>query len=370
MQMSDPIWQFSLHAIHALVWFGALFVVLYLVVRLVSLRPLVYATTFLTLCLVALGAYVRLMDAGLGCPDWPGCYGKLSPLQAHAEISGAEKMSPAGPVSAPKAWKEMAHRYVASLVGALIVAILLKILYRRRHVRRDREEPDLSLGLPVFLLGLVVAQGLFGKWTVTLLLKPAIVTMHLLGGMLILAALTWLSARYLRPAGATRPAEARALRPWAIVGLVLVFAQIALGGWVSTNYAALACVDFPTCHGLWMPDMDFAHAFQIQRELGMTAAGAPLSNDALNAIQWTHRVGALVVALYLGTLAVVASRMSGLRGYASVLVVALIAQISLGITNVLAMLPIGVAVAHNAGAALLLMSVVMLNFALYQESAR
>jgi cytochrome c oxidase assembly protein subunit 15 len=154
------------------------------------------------------------------------------------------------------------------------------------------------------------------------------------------------------------------------VGLVLVFAQIALGGWVSTNYAALACVDFPTCHGLWMPDMDFAHAFQIQRELGMTAAGAPLSNDALNAIQWTHRVGALVVALYLGTLAVVASRMSGLRGYASVLVVALIAQISLGITNVLAMLPIGVAVAHNAGAALLLMSVVMLNFALYQESAR
>jgi cytochrome c oxidase assembly protein subunit 15 len=264
----------------------------------------------------------------------------------------------------------MAHRYVASLVGALIVAILLKILYRRRHVRRDREEPDLSLGLPVFLLGLVVAQGLFGKWTVTLLLKPAIVTMHLLGGMLILAALTWLSARYLRPAGATRPAEARALRPWAIVGLVLVFAQIALGGWVSTNYAALACVDFPTCHGLWMPDMDFAHAFQIQRELGMTAAGAPLSNDALNAIQWTHRVGALVVALYLGTLAVVASRMSGLRGYASVLVVALIAQISLGITNVLAMLPIGVAVAHNAGAALLLMSVVMLNFALYQESAR
>ena len=368
--MSDPIWQFSLHAIHALVWFGVLFVVLYLVVRLVNLRPLVYATTFLTLCLVALGAYVRLMDAGLGCPDWPGCYGKLSPLQAQSEISGAEKISPAGPVSAPKAWKEMVHRYVASLVGAMMVAIFLKVLYRRRHVRRDREEPDLSLGLPLLLVVLVVAQGLFGKWTVTLLLKPAIVTSHLLGGMLLLVALTWLSARYLKPAGAARPAEARALRPWALLGLVLVFGQIALGGWVSTNYAALACVDFPTCHGMWIPDMDFAHGFQVHRELGMTAAGAPLSNAALNAIQWAHRVGALAVAAFLGTLAFFASRMSGLRGYASVVAVALVAQISLGITNVLAMLPISVAVAHNVGAALLLMSVVMLNFALYQESAR
>lgn len=368
--MSDPIWQFSLHAVHALVWFGTLFIVLYVCIRVVSLRPLVYATTFLTLCLVALGAYVRLMDAGLGCPDWPGCYGKLSPFHAEVEISDAQQTSPAGPVSAPKAWKEMVHRYVASVVGALIVAILLKIFYRRKNVRRDREEPDLSLGLPLSLLAFVVLQGLFGKWTVTLLLKPAIVTLHLLGGMVILAMLTWLSARYLRPAGASRPAEARALRPWAILGLLLIFAQIALGGWVSANYAALACTDFPTCHGQWLPDMDFAHGFQVQRELGMTAAGVPLSNAALNAIQWTHRAGAMMVAVYLGVLAIVASRMSGLRGYASTVAAALVAQVSLGITNVLAMLPISIAVAHNVGAALLLMSVVMLNFALYQESAR
>ncbi len=368
--MSDPIWQFSLQAVHALVWFGALLIVLYVCARVVSLRTLVYATTALTLFLVALGAYVRLMDAGLGCPDWPGCYGKLSPFHAEAEISDAQKISPAGHVSAPKAWKEMLHRYVASLVGALIVAILLQILYRRRHARRDREEPDLSLGLPLLLLAFVVIQGLFGKWTVTLLLKPAIVTLHLLGGMVILAMLTWLSARHLRLAGAARPAEARALRPWAIVGLFLVFVQIALGGWVSANYAALACTDFPTCQGQWLPSMDFAHGFQVHRELGMTAAGAPLSNAALNAIQWTHRAGALVVAVFLGVIAVVASRMSGLRGYAASLAVALIVQVSLGITNVLAMLPISVAVAHNVGAALLLMSVVMLNFALYQESSR
>ncbi len=368
--MSDPIWQFSLQTVHALAWIGALLIALIVCVRLIGLRKLVYATTLLTLVLVALGAYVRLTDAGLGCPDWPGCYGKLSPFHAETEIADAERESPAGPVSAPKAWKEMWHRYLASLVGAMIVAIVLKVLYLRRRVRRDRSEPDLSLGLPLLLLGFVVLQGLFGKWTVTLLLKPAVVTLHLLGGMMILAMLTWLSARHLGLPSAGRPAEARALRPWALLGLLLVMVQIALGGWVSTNYAALACVDFPTCHGRWLPDMDFVHGFQLQRELGMTNAGAPLSNAALNAIHWTHRVGALVIAIYVGAMAFVASQMISLRPYALIVAGALVIQLSLGITNVLAMLPLAVAVAHNAGAALLLMSVVMLNFALYQESSR
>ena len=266
--MSDPIWQFSLQAVHALVWLGALVVALFFCVRLVSLKKLVYVTTLLTLVLVALGAYVRLTDAGLGCPDWPGCYGKLTPFHAEAEIADAQELSPAGPVSTPKAWNEMLHRYLASLVGVMIVSIVVKVLYGRSRARRDREEPDLSLGLPLALLGFVVLQGLFGKWTVTLLLKPAIVTLHLLGGMLILAMLTWLSARHLRLSGAARPAQARLLRPWAILGLLLVISQIALGGWVSTNYAALACVDFPRCHAQWLPDMDFAHGFQLQRELG------------------------------------------------------------------------------------------------------
>ena len=368
--MSDPIWQFSLQTVHALVWVGTLVVALFACVRYVDLRKLVYATTLLTFFLVALGAYVRLTDAGLGCPDWPGCYGKLTPFHAEAEISGAERLAPAGPVSKPKAWKEMLHRYVASLVGAMILAVVLKVFAMRRRVRREHEQPDLSLGLPLLLLGLVVLQGLFGKWTVTLLLKPAIVTLHLLGGMVILAALTWLSARHLGPPAAERPAEARMLRPWVVFGLVLLMIQIALGGWVSTNYAALACIDFPTCHGQWSPDMDFGHAFQLQRELGMTAAGKPLSNEALNAIHWTHRIGALLVAAYLGVLAFFAYRMAGLRVYAIALAIALLIQLALGVTNVLAMLPLPVAVAHNAGAALLLMSVVMLNFAIHQESTR
>ena len=368
--MSDPIWQFSLQAVHALAWLGMLVLVVFICVRVINLRKLVYATTLLTLVLVSLGAYVRLTDAGLGCPDWPGCYGKLSPFHAEEEISDALDQSPSGPVSVPKAWKEMLHRYLATLVGAMILSIVVAVVYRRRLVRRDRDGPELSLGLPVFLLGFVVLQGLFGKWTVTLLLKPAIVTLHLLGGMAILAMLTWLSARQLRLTGARRPAQARMLRPWTILGLLLVVAQIALGGWVSANYAALACIDFPTCHGQWLPATDFVHGFQLQRELGMTAAGAPLSNEALNAIHWAHRAGALVVTVYLGVLAYVVSTMSGLHRYALALMAALLVQVGLGITNVLATLPIAVAVAHNAGAALLLMSVVVLNFALYQESTR
>ena len=353
-----------------LVWGGTLGIAMILCVRAVQLRTVVYVATLVTLLLVTLGAYVRLTDAGLGCPDWPGCYGKLSPLHAEAEISDVHSDAPAGPVSQPKAWKEMVHRYVASLVGAMVLAILIQIFLKRRRGGLDEEDPGRAIGLPLALLGFVILQGLFGKWTVTLLLKPAIVTMHLLGGMLILAMLTWLSARFLRLPSGGRPAEARFLRPWAMLGLVLLGAQITLGGWVSANYAALACVDFPMCHSQWVPDMDFANGFQLQRELGMTADGAPLSNQALNAIHWLHRVGALLVFVYLGGLGYVTSRMHGLRRYGSAIIGTLLLQIALGISNVVAMLPLPLAVAHNAGAALLLMTVVMLNFVLNKESTR
>jgi len=368
--MSDPIWQFSLQTVHALIWGGTLFISLIVCVRAVGFSKLVYATTLLTFVLVALGAYVRLTDAGLGCPDWPGCYGKLSPFHAETEIDDAQQLSPAGPVSATKAWNEMLHRYLASLVGAMIVAIVVQVFLKRRRSQSDSSDPGKAIGLPLLLLGFVILQGLFGKWTVTLLLKPAIVTLHLLGGMVILAMLAWLSARQLRLAGARRPAEARRLRPWAILAIFMVFGQIALGGWVSTNYAALACIDFPTCHGKWLPDMDFGHGFQLRRELGMTAQGEPLSNASLNAIHWAHRVGALVLTVYLGIMAYAAAAMTGLRRYAWALGAALVLQIGLGISNVLAMLPLPLAVAHNAGAALLLITVVVLNFALRQESPR
>lgn len=368
--MDDPIWQFSLQTTHALVWGGTLGIAMILCVRAVKLRTVVYVTTLLTLLLVTLGAYVRLTDAGLGCPDWPGCYGKLSPLHAEAEISDVHSVAPAGPVSQPKAWREMLHRYVASLVGAMVLAILIQVVLKRRRGGLESDDPGRAIGLPIALLGFVILQGLFGKWTVTLLLKPAVVTMHLLGGMLILAMLTWLSARFRRLPTAGRPAEARFLRPWAMLGLLLLVAQIALGGWVSANYAALACIDFPMCHAQWVPDMDFANGFQLQRELGMTAEGAPLSNQALNAIHWSHRVGALLVFVYLGGLGYAVSRMHGLRRYGSAIIAALLLQVALGISNVVTMLPLALAVAHNAGAALLLMAVVMLNFALKEESTR
>ena len=189
----DPIWQFSLEFLHALAWIGPLLIALVVCVRYVSFRKLVVATTVITLALVMLGAFVRLTNAGLGCPDWPGCYGKLSPSLAADQIEAAEAEAPAGPVSLPKAWKEMVHRYLASLVGVMILAIAWRAWRARPEERIGAIRT--RAGLPFAIVLLVVLQGLFGKWTVTLLLKPVIVTLHLLGGMALLALLTWLASR-------------------------------------------------------------------------------------------------------------------------------------------------------------------------------
>lgn len=364
----SAVWQFSLNALHAAAWGGSLLVAMIVFARYWKLRTLVVATTIVTLGLLMLGAYVRLTDAGLGCPDWPGCYGKLSPTHAVAEIRAAESIAPAGRVSLPKAWNEMLHRYVASFVGVMIVAIAWQTLTLRRHGPHGAEYPPARLGLPLAMVGLVIVQGLLGKWTVTLLLKPAIVTLHLLGGMALIALLTWLTARHLGVSGG-QPSTLRAIRPWAVLGLVILIIQIALGGWVSTNYAALACVDLPTCHGAWVPAMDFDHGFHIFRELGMTADGEPLSHQALNAIHWTHRVGALVSLMVLAMLARAAMRLRDLRRFGITVMALLLIQITLGITNVLGGLPIYVAVAHNGTAALLLAALVMLNFAAHSPSS-
>jgi len=331
-------------------------------------RTLVIATTVATLGLVMLGAYVRLTDAGLGCPDWPGCYGRLSPTHAAAEIHAAEAVAPAGPVSLPKAWNEMLHRYFASFVGVMIMAIAWQTWRRRRRIDPGADDPSARTGLPFAILGLVIVQGLFGKWTVTLLLKPAIVTLHLLGGMTLVALLAWLTARHLGISGG-HASTLRGIRPWAILGVLILGVQIALGGWVSANYAALACVDFPTCHGGWAPTMDFGQGFHFFRELGMTAEGEALSNQALNAIHWAHRVGALVTFVYLVILAHSAMRLRGLRRFGIALLVLLLVQVTLGIANVLASLPLSSAVAHNGVAALLLAALVMLNFAAYSPSS-
>jgi len=249
----------------------------------------------------------------------------------------------------------------------MIVAIVWQTLRRRR---RDPGADDrgAQVGLPLALVGLVVLQGLFGKWTVTLLLKPAIVTLHLLGGMALVALLAWLTARHIGIGGG-QPSTLHALRRWGILGLIILGVQIALGGWVSTNHAALACVDFPTCHGEWAPAMDFGHGFHFFRELGMTAEGEALSNQALNAIHWTHRVGALVTFAYLAVLAHFAMWPRGLRRFGIAVLALLLVQVTLGIANVLASLPLLVAVAHNGVAALLLAVLVMLNFALHTPSS-
>src|SRR5688572_12063233 len=326
-------------------------------------RALVYCAVALTFLVIVVGAYVRLEDAGLGCPDWPGCYGQMLGVPDDPqEVARAEQAFPGKTVDRGRAWKEMFHRYLAGTLGLLIAAIAVIAWRMRRDIGRA---PTLAAGLVV----LVGFQAALGMWTVTLLLKPAIVTLHLLGGMATLALTVWLALRELDPR-APPPAVSRSLRAWAGLALAVVVAQIALGGWVSANYAALACPDFPTCQGEWVPRMDFGNAFHVLRELGVTAAGAPLTQEALNAIQWSHRVGALVTLIVVGALAIHALREPALRVVACVIAALLVTQVGLGIANVLLRLPLALAAAHNAVAALLLGALVVLNFAVFKTLNR
>ncbi|MEW6118550.1 MAG: COX15/CtaA family protein [Pseudomonadota bacterium] len=320
-----------------------------------SYRALILAALILTFGVVCLGAYVRLSDAGLGCPDWPGCYGHLTPRHAADAIEAELALRPDGPVSHEKAWKEMAHRYFAGTLGLLVLAIAVAGWLRRHEIQGGP-------GLPLLLLGLVVFQALLGMWTVTELLKPLIVTAHLLGGMATISLLLWLWLRERSRVAHAYHAHAGHLRRAATIGLVLVAVQVALGGWVSTNYAALACTDFPLCQGAWVPAMDFEHGFTLHRELGETATGDLLPMAALTAIHWTHRLMALVVSVYLLWLVWQLLRAPGYAGLGLALLVLLALQLALGISNVLFSLPLAVAVAHNAGAALLLSALVWLNF--------
>jgi cytochrome c oxidase assembly protein subunit 15 len=320
-------------------------------------RPLVLCAVALTFIVIVVGAYVRLEDAGLGCPDWPGCYGQILgvPDEVH-EVARAEQAFPGKTVDVGRAWKEMFHRYLAGLLGLMILAVAVMAWMRKRAGGGD------SPWLATALVAVVAFQATLGMWTVTMLLKPAIVTLHLLGGMTILVMLMWLALREVDPP----PVPARGLRGWAALALAVLIAQIALGGWVSTNYAALACVDFPTCHGQWLPDMEFTSAFHVLRELGMTASGAPLSQEALNAIQWSHRVGALVTLILVGGLGLRLLATPGLRVTGAVILVLVLMQAGIGVANVLLRLPLVLAAAHNAGAALLLLALIVLNFSSFR----
>lgn len=318
------------------------------------LKRLTLFTVIWTLALIMVGAWVRLHDAGLGCPDWPGCYGHFTPHHAEEYISQAEAENPFGPVTMAKAWKEMVHRYAASLLGLFIIAIA--VLFWR--VRQQRLAP---VWLPPALVGVVIFQGLLGMWTVTLLLKPAIVTAHLIGGMLTLAMLAWLALCLYFPRLPARPGP----RGWAWLALIMVSVQIVLGGWTSTNYAALACSDFPAClNGQWLPPMDFSNAFHVLAELGRTHDGDMLPVQALTAIHWLHRLGAVLVLLVVGGLALRLLRDEAWRSWGLVLLASLSLQMLLGISNVVFSLPLSVAVAHTGGAAVLLLVCLALNFRL------
>jgi heme a synthase len=316
-------------------------------------NKLVLVATLLTLCVVVLGAYVRLSDAGLGCPDWPGCYGTFTVPQSESALAHAQTAYPDSPVEHGKAWKEMIHRYFAGTLGLLVLAIFGMAWRHRRAIK-------VSPWLPTVLLVLIVFQAALGMWTVTLLLKPAVVTAHLIGGMSTLALLTWIAHRHLGLIP-TRVLQSESLRFWTRGALVILFAQIFLGGWTSTNYAALACTDFPTCHGVWFPEMDFGNAFHWLRELGEGADGQALPLAAYTAIQWTHRVGALVTFIYLAWLGLRMLNEPQLKKTAYMMLGILVVQIVLGIANLLLHLPLVLAVGHNMGAALLLITVVVIN---------
>ncbi|HJV73699.1 MAG TPA: COX15/CtaA family protein [Noviherbaspirillum sp.] len=319
-------------------------------------RKLALVTVFLTFDLIMFGAFTRLTDSGLGCPDWPGCYGHANPLQAHEHISAAEAAMPTGPVTVMKAWIEMIHRYLAMGVGVLIVSMMV-IAWRMRF-KSQRNDQKVSPWMPTLLFGFVCLQGAFGAWTVTLKLQPVIVTTHLLLGMILLALLTWQAANQSNYPPVDQGKYS--LRIPAVCALLLLLVQIALGGWVSTNYATLACTDFPLCHGEAIPHMDFANGFSLWRDLGKTTAGEYLPFSALTAIHWMHRMFAFAVVLFVLWLARRAYRVNGLRRIARYLLAAIAVQFMTGMSTIFLKWPLALAVLHNGGAAVLVLLLTML----------
>ncbi len=319
-----------------------------------TLLNLTRAACALALVVIVLGAYVRLSDAGLGCPDWPGCYGKLLVPESADQTHRANIAYPERPLEHAKAWKEMAHRYVATTLGFLIL-IMAVITWMNTQFSNMR----------VFtgaLLCLVIFQGMLGMWTVTLLLKPVIVMSHLLGGLTILCLLCWTTLRQQSSQGIFISAGNKKLFPFVLMGIIVLVMQISLGGWTSSNYAALACPDFPTCQGVWWPKMDFNEGFILWRGLGIDYEGGVLHGSARTAIHMAHRIGAIIAFFTILTIALraIQTGMKKLKIAGTIALILLVIQVSLGVANVKFSLPLSVAVAHNGVAALLLLSLVIL----------
>lgn len=320
-------------------------------------HTLALLTLFLTFDLVLFGAFTRLSDSGLGCPDWPGCYGSASPLGARDSIHAAQTALPSGPVTHAKAWIEMLHRYLATGVGVLILAMTVLAWQQWREQRGEGERASLfaapftSPWWATATLLWVCVQGAFGAFTVTLKLYPAIVTAHLLGGLalLVLLAVQAWGGRW--QAVPVSPA----LRRGMVAVVLLAAGQITLGAWVSTNYAVLACTDFPTCQGRWWPAMDFQQGFTLLRPLGVGAAGGWLPFEALTAIHMAHRLGAVVLLAAMGALAWGLARRAALRPFAYGLVGIALWQLASGVSNVVLGWPLAAALGHTGGAAALVL---------------
>ena len=315
------------------------------------LRALTLLTLVLTFDLVLFGAFTRLSDSGLGCPDWPGCYGSASPLGAHAEITEAQTAMPTGPVTHRKAWIEMIHRYLATGVGALMTVLMIWSALAVRRLRRSDPAAAARIAPGWAALGFVwvCLQGAFGALTVTMKLYPAIVTVHLLGGIGLLVLLAVQMQRH-DPQPLQLPAALRHAA-WGVLALLVL--QVALGGWVSTNYAVLACQDIPTCQGRWWPPMDFESGFTLRRPLGHLPDGSVLPFEALTAIHMAHRLGAVVVLTALLAFGLALRRQPGAAGPARALLGLAALQLLTGLSNVVLDWPLLAALLHTGGAALL-----------------
>jgi cytochrome c oxidase assembly protein subunit 15 len=329
--------------------------------RLTWFRRAAFVATVLCAIVVVVGAWVRLTDAGLGCPDWPGCYGDLHPAQAALRADEISAGNPSRPFDYQKAINEMVHRYIVGALGLVVLGLAILSVVNRR----DPAQPRV---LPWLVVALLVGQALLGMWTVTLLLKPLIVTLHLLGGLATLSLLWWLALP--RPRRELKATE-RSVRPLAALGLAVLVVQIALGGWTSSNYAAAACPDFPACQSSFWPEMDFGDAFVLWRGVGVDYEGGVLDAPARVAIHYMHRLGAYVTALMLAAVTFVVWRRchsGAARSAAAVVALALVLQVAIGMNLVWQGFPLWLGTAHNAGAALLVLSLVALVRALSPRS--
>jgi len=318
-----------------------------------GLHRLAVIAAIVAFCVIVLGAYVRLSHAGLGCPDWPGCYGQLTWPEASQEVLDANQQFPERPVESEKAWKEMVHRYLAGTLVLLVLAINFLAWRPNEHQRKFR----LLSGV---LLALILFQAALGMWTVTLKLWPIVVMSHLLGGLATLAMLSWMAYRSRGDLEYDVTQPFRQVRSLILLGTAVLVLQLALGGWTSSNYSALACPDFPTCQGEWWPDSNFSEGFELWREIGVDYEGGVLDLPSRVAIQMAHRIGALVTVIVLGLLAFRLLREPVSRNSGIVLGALLVTQVMLGILNIVLYLPLPNAVAHNAVGALLVASMVWL----------